>query len=798
MHTIIRTLLLALVLAWQVCQSAHANLPIDSFLTKQAVASRGFVSHYLQDQCHYLEIPDKIMGRDILVMVCINKGTYRKERTNDMRFGYGGDEVFEKMIRLQRNEDHVYITEPTPAYLNDTSALHYTYLRNQKPPISHALKVVAQGDHSTLVDITPLIIADDPLFSLRGAASELKLSAPMPELTEVKRVEAFAENINFVTQRGYTLSQPAPNEHTASLWEVCSSWVLLPETPMLPKIADTRVGYFTHPLPVLCARNDLYTLGAAAAHWRLEPKPEDLQRYLAGQLVEPQKPIVYYIDPATPDYLKPYFIKAVNVWQQAFERAGFKNAIRAEIAPSDSSFNPGDIRYPLISYKASPIPNAYGPHVVDPRSGEIINTHIGIYHSVLDLVQRWYFSMCAPADKRARTYPIDKALMGELMQTVLTHEVGHTLGLRHNFMGSTAYDADSLRCADFIARHGLGASIMDYQRFNFIAQPGDKLPPQALLPRIGEYDLFAIEWAYRYRPERDLAKQTATLQQWVTKQRAEDARRLYIVESTLGDARVLSEDASSDVIKANCYGMQNLQFVMNHIEDWTQESGKDYNVLRRRYLSLLNQYQTYISQAVKQVASLQDDNCQRNERYQVNKHLPKAKQLEALAFLNEHLIKEPTWLFRKPLMQRTGVDYDDHVINFASQQLGILLLKYSVLNTQAPQPDDLRPEEIFDFLYKKIYQEKNQQPMLSYYDMRLQKDLLTAITMNAENRVAIQFAMAIPLNKMMHQIKTNALDMAAHTPDYLQQCHHLAVAHFISIWEKESNEALATIQEEKQ
>lgn len=774
------------LLPWQT-----APTPIDSFIRKDAVVKKGFINYYCQDKRHFLEVPDEVIGRDILVMVTISKGAYRKERTQDMRFGYGGDGVFEKMIRLQLANGYIYITQPTPSYLNDTTAINYKYLLNKTAPISHALKMVAQSPTTTLVDVTDMIMDDDALFSLKGAAAELKLGMPQSELTEIKRVEAFPENINFISQRAYTLNEPAKGELNTSLWEVCSSWMLLPEIPMMPKIEDARVGYFTHGLTGLSARNDINYLGAMAAHWRLEPKEEDLQRYLAGEIVEPKKPIIYYIDPATPDYLKPHFIKAVNVWQEAFERAGFKNAIHAEIAPDDSTYNQGDIRYPFISYKASPIPNAYGPHVIDPRSGEIINTHIGIYHSVLDLVQRWYFVMCSPVDKRARKYPLDKEALAEIMETVLTHEVGHTLGLRHNFIGSTAYDADSLRCSDFICRNGLGASIMDYQRFNFIAQPGDRMKPQDLVPHIGEYDKFAIEWAYRYRPNGNLSQQTAELRQWVTDRRAEDPRRLYLVETTLGDCRVLSEDASSDDIKANRYGMKNLQYIMDHIEEWTPVEGKEYFPLRRRYLSVLNQYDNYISHIVKHIASHQDDNCDRNEHYKVNEHLSKAKQMEALEFLDEYLIKEQRWLFRKPLMERTGVDYDNYGIAFATQQLGITLLKYSALNTQSPQDDDLKPQELFDFLYDKIYAEKNKQPSLSYYDMRLQKDFMASITMNAENLVAIQFSMATLLNDMMRKIKEDAMQKAASSDDFLQKNHHLAIANFVTIWEKENNEGLA-------
>lgn len=768
-----------------------APMPIDSFIKKDAVVSRGFINYYKQDKRHYLEIPDEVMGRDILVMITISKGAYRKERTQDMRFGYGGDGVFEKMIRFQMSDGYVYIAQPDPAYAGDPSALNYNYYTRRTAPLSHAMKMVAQGPTTTLVEITDIIMGDDPLFSLKGAVGELKLGMAQREFTEVKSVNAFPENINFVSQRGYQLNEPAKGELNSSLWEVCSSWMLLPEVPMTPRIEDPRVGYFVHGLQGLSKRDDELSLGTMAAHWRLEPKDEDLQKYLAGELVEPKKPIIYYIDPATPDYLKPHFIKAVDNWQVAFERAGFKNAIHAEIAPDDSTYNQGDMRFPFISYKASPIPNAYGPHVIDPRSGEIINTHIGVFHSVLDLIQRWYFVMCSPVDKRARKYPLDKDVMGKLIESVITHEVGHTLGLRHDFMGSTCYDADSLRSADFIRRNGLGASIMDYQRFNFVAQPGDKLNFEDLLPRIGEYDKFAIEWAYRYLPGNDVKQHAEILRKWTTEKRADDYRHLYLVESTLGDPRVQSEDATNDDIKANTYGMKNLQYIMDHVEEWTKTDDKDYFPLRRRYLSVLSQYDNYIGHIVKHIGGHLDDNCDINENLLVNRHLPKAKQMEALEWLDEWLIKEQTWLFRKPLMDKTGIDYYNYGVSYAARELGIVLLKYGGLNTQSPQDDDLTPKELFDFLYDRIFTRKNLQPSLSYYDMMLQKEFMSSLTMNAENKVAIQFSMGTMLNDMLRRAKEDALAAASKTNDTLQKAHHMAIANFVTIWESESNEHLA-------
>ncbi|MFR4037083.1 MAG: zinc-dependent metalloprotease [Butyricimonas faecalis] len=425
-------------------------------------------------------------------------------------------------------------------------------------PAIASFRIEARSENSYLVDITDLFLSDSDLFALKGAKEALKLGGYQQGQSYALDVKAFPENINFRSIRSYgPTGEVKKGEFPSTLWEVGASWYLLPEKPMKQRVFDERVGYFAFLLEGMVKRTDLMDRTMMATRWRLEPKPEDMEKYLRGELVEPVKPIVFYIDRATPKFLVPYFIKAVNVWQGAFEKAGFKNAIYGKLAPTpeeDPDYGEGDIRYPLVSYKASPIPNAYGPMVFDPRSGEIITSHIAIFHSVLELIQRWYFVMCGAVDPRAREYPLSQEVMGELAATVLTHEVGHTLGLRHHFMGSTAYPVDSLRSKTFIRQHGLGTSIMDYQRFNYVAQPGDGLEPQDLLPRIGIYDEFAIEWGYRYFPEAsDLKRDNEKLRAWVDEKRY-DPKMVYIEETTYGDPRVQSEDSGDDVIKANRLG----------------------------------------------------------------------------------------------------------------------------------------------------------------------------------------------------------------------------------------------------
>lgn len=770
-------------------EAQQAVADINDLIHQDAIVSRGFLTSYRQDGRYYLEVPDSVVGRDILVTITISRGATRKERQDDERFGFGGDSMFNKMIRLTKQDGKIYIEYPdivyqAPGYNNAVQ------ISNNRPPIHYAAAIVASGKQSSVLDITELLMSDDELFSLRGGANDLHIGAAQSEYTEIERIDAFPQNINFLSLRSYTLARPAKDEDPDSRWEVSSSWLLLPKVPMTPRIADSRVGYFTFGMPGLTVSPDKYEMGAMTARWRLEPRDEDWDKYLKGELVEPKKPIVYYISHTVPDYLRPYFIKAVNNWAPAFEKAGFKNAIHAEMAPADSLYNEGDIRYPLVSYKASPIPNAYGPVVVDPRSGEIITSHVGIYHSVVDLVQRWYFVMCAQADPRARKYPLEKDIIGKLMETVLTHEIGHTLGLRHNFIASTIYPVDSLRDEAFYSKHGLGGSIMDYQRFNYIPQPSDKVTnPDNLLPHIGDYDRFAIEWGYRLDAADNLRDNTEARRRWVTEMRAKHKWAKYIDESTLGDPRVQSEDSGDDDIKADTYGMKNLQYIMSHLEEWTATPDSDWYPLRRRYLSVQNQYWNYIGHVIRYVAGVMDDKSDGDEKLLVNEPVSRKDQLRALDFLNEYLVKDQKWLWRSELMRKTGVDWS-YDLNRASNQLGVIFLKYGSMTNNDVKLVKLSPDELFQWVYDKVYDQYPYNRRLSVHERLLQRNFLVDLTSSAENPSTFGTGIAEKLMQMLEKIKARSQKALPTAPDDITRAHYQSIVNFITTWQTGDNKGL--------
>ena len=768
---------------------------IDEFIRKDTPKDVGFFNVYIQDGRYYLEVQDDMLRRDILVAVTIIKGTAQKERSRDARFGYGGDSVFDRMIRFIKNRDRIEIVSPQVFHLGDSTGLYVDYYQNQDFPAIASFEVKARSGDSYLVDITDLFLSDSDLFALKGAKESLKLGGYQQGQSYALDVKAFPENINFRSIRSYGLAgEVKKGEFPSTLWEVGSSWYLLPEKPMVQRVFDERVGYFAFALDGMVKRGDWMDKTMIATRWRLEPRPEDVEKYLRGELVEPVKPIVFYIDRATPEFLVPYFIQAVNVWQGAFEKVGFKNAIYGKLAPTpeeDPDYCEGDIRYPLVSYKASPIANAYGPMVFDPRSGEIITSHIAIFHSVLELIQRWYFVMCGAVDPRAREYPLSQEVMGELAATVLTHEVGHTLGLRHHFMGSTAYPVDSLRSKSFIRAHGLGTSIMDYQRFNYVAQPGDGLEPRDLLPRIGMYDEFAIEWGYRYFPEAgNLKRDNEKLRAWVDERR-QDPKLFYIEEMTYGDPRVQSEDSGDDVIKANRLGMNNLKYIMAHLEEWTDGNDPYYYVLRKRYLSVLSQYQNYIEHVLRYVGGRYSDNPTREEEFMLNQPVLREKEEEAWAFLEEYLCKEQDWLFVAEVMEKTGVKSEFYEQEEALGKLTKLLLRYSALHKNRQLSEEgFTADELLNRLYSTIFEAKGRDGKLSQYDQALQNGLLQNLVINVENPYNLSNGVGVAMHRVISKIKQHVRAATEGCPDALTASHYKTLYNFITLWEKGRNKAL--------
>jgi len=475
-------------------------------ITGEAESDEGlFHVHKIEDKFYY-EIPDSLLGREMLLVSRIAK------TANEI--GYGGEKLNTQVVSWQKKDEKILLRHLSFENTASDSLPIYEAVRNSNlAPVIAAFDIESPSKDSAgfVIDVTSLFTTDIPSLGLQSSRREAyRVRRLDTERSYIDFIHSYPENIEARNLMTYDAAEPPSNSSTGTIsLEINHSMVLLPEEPMQARAYDQRVGYFS-------VQQTDYGLDAQKAktvrhitRWKLVPK--DKEAYLRGELVEPVDPIVYYIDPATPKKWRPFLKQGVNDWAEAFEAAGFKNAIMAKDPPSeeeDPEFSPEDVRYSVIRYFASDVQNAYGPHVHDPRSGQILESDIGWYHNVMNLLRNWYFVQTAAANPDARGVEFSDETMGQLIRFVSAHEVGHTIGHPHNWGSSYAYPVDSLRSPTFTEEHGTAPSIMDYARFNYIAQPGDGVTN--FFPAIGEYDRWAIKWGYTWFPE-DMTKEQRKL-----------------------------------------------------------------------------------------------------------------------------------------------------------------------------------------------------------------------------------------------------------------------------------------------
>ncbi|MBP1651686.1 MAG: zinc-dependent metalloprotease [Bacteroidetes bacterium] len=769
-------------------QSADSIPSMESFIKPTAVRHQGMCNIYIQEGRYLMEVPDSINGRDILSAITIVKGAAQVERKPEKRFGYAGDAVFERVIRFVKAGDKLNIVQPIFQNAQDSTTIYYKVANNTLMPVLLSFPVKAKSDHAVLIDFTETLTGDGDLFALKGAKKELSLGNLEADKSSILSIRCFPANMNFRSLRTYG---PGGESKNSSAWEVGASWVLLPLHPMPQRFEDSRVGYFTKTIRDYDNYATNPRMVQLTIRWDLHPKAADVPRYLAGELVEPEHPIVFYIDKHTPAYLVPYFINGVNAWQQAFEKAGFRHAIYALPEPSeeDSTYAMEDVRFSYISYKGSPIENAYGPNVSDPRSGQIISSRVAVFHSVLDLIQRWYFSMCAATDTAARHYPLSHDVMGRLIQNVITHEVGHTLGLKHNFGGSAFYEVDSIRKPAYVAKNGFGASIMDYMRFNYTAQPEDHMPDTLLVPGIGVYDLFAIEWGYRYLPQFTTPKATSdSLERWVTEKR-KDIRLRFGRENDQMDPRYQSEDVGSDPVKAGKLGIKNLQLTMQHFNKWMKTSENDPAHYRQQYRSLLGRYHNYLLHALVEVGGRYNNReAKPEENFPSYEPVPRARQEAAVAFLEEYLLEYPKWLFDTAIMRKAAFEFDRDGMEPFNITLSRLIMSYSHINDNlVVNPKGYATKELYERLYTVIFSK----PATSKFNRELQRTLLIKSLSIVASSSGFSDDVSVQLLDIIDKIGTKSRKELQMSTDVLLKAHWESLADMITIWEKGNASSLA-------
>ncbi len=505
------------------------------------------------------------------------------------------------------------------------------------------------------------------------------MAAYQADKSYIESVNSYPTNTEIKTVKTYLKAAAQSNPYVPSgtySVELNCSMILLPERPMQPRYFDSRVGYFSTAYTDFDADPQGVKRIQMITRWKLEPKDEDREKYFHGELVEPKKPIIYYIDPATPKKWVPYLIQGINDWQKAFEQAGFKNAIIGKPAPSkdeDSTWSLEDARYSAIVYKPSAIPNASGPNIHDPRTGEILESHINWYHNVMHLIHNWYMLQASPSDPTARKMEFDDALMGQLIRFVSSHEVGHTLGLLHNYGSSSTVPVDSLRNKEWVEANGHTPSIMDYARFNYVAQPEDHISQSGLFPRIGDYDKWAIEWGYKLMPGYpDANQETGTLNQLVI-DKLKNKRLWFGRETNRDDPRSQSEDIGDDAMKAGAYGIKNLQFVLSNLEQWTSTPNEGYTNLGEMYREVLDQFSRYMGHAAKNVGGTYETPKTVEQGGEIYSLIEKDKQKRAVAFICSQDFVTPAWILNQKILDKVGLNAVQIAGVLQNRQLDVLL-----------------------------------------------------------------------------------------------------------------------------
>ena len=599
----------------------------------------------------YFEIPDTLFGRQFLV---VNKLSQVPMEVNEAGLNKGMN-YENKVISFYHDKvaKKVWVKTIVPQVSSPKNdAITASVKDNFSESIIEVFDIEAQNSDSTAVAIKVNKIFDGNQKSFNDVLTNVGLGGSVKaNLSYVENVKTFPENI--VVKSQLTTSVNEGGVDLAVTLGVTSNIVLLSTTPMQPRLADNRVGYFTEKHWFFNDAQHKMEDQRFITKWRLEPKDEDKEKYLKGELVEPKKPIIYYIDPSTPKQWRQKIIAGVHDWQVAFEQAGFKNAIIAkEPTADDKDFDIDDVRYSVITYAASPKSNAMGPSVVDPRSGEILEADIIWWHNVMTSLHDWMRIQTGPIDPKARGNKFSDEHMGEAIRFVSSHEVGHTFGLKHNMGASFSYPVESLRSKEFTDKMGGTApSIMDYARYNYVAQPEDGVT--AITPKIGLYDKYAIEWGYRWFPNQEMEK--ASLRKMIEKH--EDDPMYFYGEqqsylSTI-DPRSQSEDLGDDAVLASEYGMKNLKRVSENIFKWTYEDGKSYINTGKLYYLTIGQWDLYSNHVLANVGGIYLNNTYFGIDKKAYEPVPADMQRKAVNYLNENVIQLPKWLFFNDILDKT-------------------------------------------------------------------------------------------------------------------------------------------------